>query len=126
MKDRPNIDRPAVQKRWHARGFSCGLWIDHSGRTWVGSPHQADQLIMVLSGDVELEIQGKRFRPEIGEEVCIPAQASHTIRILSRQTTRWLYGQKLGVDIMKALQEERRTLRHHGDDRPSPVVPLAQ
>jgi len=89
------IERSQVEKDWHARGFSCGVWIDHVGRAWNDGHHETDELFMALDGEIELEVQGRRYKPEIGEEVLIPAYVPHIIRNVGRKTAQWLYGQKL-------------------------------
>jgi len=87
------IDRSDVAKDWHARGFSCGLWIDHAGREWSNHPRQTDELFMIMSGELELELEGQSIRPLGGEEILIPAGMPHTIRNIGGETARWLYGQ---------------------------------
>ena len=95
MKTARVIERSEIEKDWHARGFTCGLWIDHAGRSWNGTPNQTEELFMALSGKLELEIEGSRFQPEIGEEIRIPPNVEHTIKNVGGKTARWLYGQKL-------------------------------
>jgi mannose-6-phosphate isomerase-like protein (cupin superfamily) len=55
-----------------------------------------DELFMVVEGEVELEMQGRAFRPAIGEEVLIPARAVHTVRNVGSSIARWLYGYRKG------------------------------
>jgi uncharacterized cupin superfamily protein len=88
------IDRSTVAKDWHARGFSCGLWIDHAGREWSCHPHETDELFMIMSGELELEMDGTSSQPSVGEEIRIPAGMHHTIRNIGGKTARWLYGQR--------------------------------
>ena len=77
---------------WRARGFSCGLWTDAPGQVWADYVHDVDELVMVVEGDVEFEIDGRRCRPPPGEELLIPARARHTVRNLGHGESRWLYG----------------------------------
>jgi mannose-6-phosphate isomerase-like protein (cupin superfamily) len=93
MEDFSNIDRSTVEKDWHARGFSCGMWIDHAGREWRDAVHETDDLFLAISGKLELEINGERFQPSVGEEIHIPGGVSYTIRNIGGTTARWLYGQ---------------------------------
>ena len=86
------IDRSNVAKDWHARGFSCGLWIDHAGREWSYQAQETDELFMMMSGELELEIEGQNIQPTVGEEILIPAGMSHLIRNIEGKTARWLYG----------------------------------
>jgi quercetin dioxygenase-like cupin family protein len=81
-----------VAERWRARGFSCGLWIDPPGQKWLDFVHEVDELVMIVEGEVEFEIEGDVHRPAPGEEVLIPAHARHSVRTLGSGGSRWLYG----------------------------------
>jgi len=89
-----SLDHSAIAKDWHARGFSCGLWIDHAGREWSCHPRQTDELFMIISGKLELEMEGQTIQPDLGEEIRIPAGMPHTIRNIGGKTARWVYGQQ--------------------------------
>ena len=107
MEGYPIIDRSTVAKDWHARGFSCGMWIDHAGREWKDTTHETDELFMAMSGELELEMKGERLHPSVGEEIHIPGGMSYSIRNIGGTTARWLYGQKrkpaASLDPIKAI-----------------------
>ncbi len=86
------VDGEAVARRWSARGFSCGLWVDPPGQVWEDYVHQADELVLLVEGQVEFEVDGEVHRPRTGEELLIPAGARHTVRNVGAGTSRWLYG----------------------------------
>ncbi len=88
------FDPEAIRRQWAARGFSCDLWVDPPGRVWRDFVHQTNELIMIVEGEQEFEMNGRRYRPPIGEELLIPAGTKHTARNLGRNTSRWLYGYK--------------------------------
>lgn len=88
------VDRAAIAREWARRGFSCDLWVDPPGQTWEGYVHDVDELVMVVEGEVEFEFNGHRLRPRAGEELLIPAHATHGVRNLGSGTSRWLYGYK--------------------------------
>jgi mannose-6-phosphate isomerase-like protein (cupin superfamily) len=88
------VDPESVGQLWAARGFSCGLWVDPPGRVWADFVHDRDELVMVVEGAQEFEMNGRRYRPSIGEELLIPAGTRHTARNVGRITSRWLYGYK--------------------------------
>ena len=89
-----DTDRTALERRWRERGFSCELWTDPPEQVWTDFVHEVDELLMVVEGELEVEIEGQRTRPARGQEVLIPARALHTVRNLGGTTARWLYGYK--------------------------------
>ncbi|MFC6632261.1 cupin domain-containing protein [Microbulbifer taiwanensis] len=88
------MDRKSVEKGWAARGFSCDLWVDPPGQCWEDFVHRTDELLMLVEGALEVEIDGRVHRPQIGEELLIPAGAHHSVRNTGSVTARWLYGYK--------------------------------
>ena len=92
MSTAKEVDREKVAKDWKARGFSCDLWVDPPGQVWEDYLHSTDELLMLMEGKLELEMQGKTLRPAVGEEVLIPAHTSHTVRNTGGTTARWLFG----------------------------------
>jgi quercetin dioxygenase-like cupin family protein len=87
-----NINQNDVAKGWAARGFSCALWIDPPGQCWEDFVHSTDELVLVVDGQLEFEIEGEVHHPGIGDELYIPAGAVHSVRNIGRSTARWLYG----------------------------------
>ena len=83
-----------VEKGWKARGFSCDLWIDPPNQSWEDFVHPADELLMIVQGKLELEMQGRAFYPKVEEYVFIPAKVLHSVRNIGGTTARWLYGYK--------------------------------
>ena len=61
-------------------------------RRWEDSVHNTDEVVMVVDGDVELEIGGQVYHPKPGEELFIPSGVVHSVRNIVRTTGRWLYG----------------------------------
>ncbi len=90
------VDQAQIEREWRTRGFSCGLWVDPPGQVWEDYVHSTDELLLVLEGELELEMQGRSFRPATGEEVLIPARVTHSVRNVGGTTARWLYGYKNG------------------------------
>jgi len=88
------VDQHSVSVDWAARGFSCDLWVDPPSQCWEDFTHATDELVSVVEGDVELEIEGDIIHPKPGEELLIPAGARHSVRNRGATTSRWLYGYK--------------------------------
>jgi uncharacterized cupin superfamily protein len=87
-------DQAKAKKDWAARGFSCDLWVEPPGRVWADFVHETDELVMLLEGEEDFEMNGEKYRPEAGEEFLIPAGTTHTARNAGKPTSRWLYGYK--------------------------------
>ena len=90
------IDKEKVRRDWASKGFSCDLWIDPPGRVWADFVHKTDELVMLVEGEEEFEINGKKYKLKVGEELLIPAGVNHTARNIGSVTSRWLYGYKRG------------------------------
>lgn len=86
------MNQKDISRNWAARGFSCDLWVDPPGQRWEGYVHATDELVMVMEGEVEFEIDGTVHHPAIGEELFIPVGAVHSVRNIGNTTARWLYG----------------------------------
>jgi quercetin dioxygenase-like cupin family protein len=91
VNDQPP-DPSAIAADWRARGFSCEVWTDPPGQVWADFVHAVDELVMIIDGEVEVELGGNIYRPEPGEELSIPAGAPHTVRNTGSATSHWLFG----------------------------------
>ena len=47
--------------------------------------------MIFVEGEIEVEIEGESQRPQIGEEVFIPAIAVHTVRNVGLTNSVWYY-----------------------------------
>ena len=86
------VNRDQIATEWSARGFSCDVWADPAGQRWEDFTHATDELVLVLEGVMEFEVEGCARRPPAGEELLIPAGAVHSARNVGATTARWLYG----------------------------------
>ena len=50
---------------------------------------------MLAEGEIEIEIEGKSQKPQIGEEVFIPANANHKERNAGSVGNVWYYEYKI-------------------------------
>ena len=82
-------------QRWRDRGFTCELWVDPPEATWEDFVHDTDELVMLLDGQVTIEIAGRILRLEVGQEVMLPAGVRHTVRNVGGTSARWLYGYRI-------------------------------
>ena len=85
---------PEIRADWARRGFSFEYWIDPPGQTWRDFGHRVDELLMLVEGEIELELDGRVMRPALGEEVLIGAGVRHTVRNVGGTSNRWCFGYK--------------------------------
>ena len=86
------MDHKQIAAGWAARGFSCEIWVDPPGQRWEDFTHATDELVIVLEGEMEFEIDGHATHPQPGDELLIPVGAVHSARNVGSTTARWLYG----------------------------------
>ena len=86
------INQDNVSLDWMARGYSCDLWVDPPGQRWEDFVHETDELVIVVEGELEFEINGKINHPKVGEELYISAGTLHSVRNIGSSTAKWLYG----------------------------------
>ncbi len=91
-REREMRNRQQIAADWAARGCSCELWTDPPGQRWEDFTHATDELVTVLEGDMEFEVEGQVHHPQLGEELLIPAGAVHSARNIGSMTAHWLYG----------------------------------
>ena len=85
--------KPAqIKQDWLSRGYSFGVFRDPPGQVWADFVHKTDELVVLAEGEIEVEIEGKAQRPQLGEEVFIPANAVHTVRNVGQRNNVWYYG----------------------------------
>jgi cupin 2 domain-containing protein len=84
-----------IQHVWAERGYNFTLWTDPPGQVWADFVHEVDELVLLLAGDLELSFLGQMIRPQVGEEVFIPAGVRHTVRNIGTTPNRWCYGYKV-------------------------------
>ena len=63
-----------IKQDWNSRGYSFGFFRDPPGQVWADFVHQTDELVVLAEGEIEVEIEGKAERFQIGEMVFIPAK----------------------------------------------------
>ena len=80
-----------IKEDWYSRGYSFGVFKDPPGRVWTDFVHKTDELVVLAEGELEVEIEGKEQRPQIGEEVFIPANAVHTVRNVGVGNNVWFF-----------------------------------
>ena len=86
---------PRIKVAWAQRGFSFEHWNDPPGRVWRDFVHEVDELVMLIEGEIEIELAGITVRPQLGEEVLIPAHTRHTVTNVGEVPNRWCFGYRV-------------------------------
>tara|TARA_R110002094_G_scaffold81804_3_gene86933 strand:+ start:1679 stop:1966 length:288 start_codon:yes stop_codon:yes gene_type:complete len=86
------IHLEAVQADWASRGFTCELWIDPPDQVWHDFVHDVDELVFLLEGTCQIELDNRTIRMQAGDELTIPAGTRHTVRNCGDGAARWLHG----------------------------------
>jgi len=86
------IHEKRLAEDWAKRGFSCDLWIDPRGQRREDFVLDTDEIVLVVEGKMEFEVEGQVQYPKAGQELLIPAGAYHFARNVSPSTARWFYG----------------------------------
>ena len=56
-----------IKQNWNSRGYSFGVFRDPPGQVWADFVHRTDELVVLAEGEIEVEIEGKAERFQIGE-----------------------------------------------------------
>ncbi len=68
-----------IENTLEQRGFEVVERVLATGRVRTDAVHPIDEMIVVLDGDVEIDVGGITRCPDPGEEVLLPAGTVHTI-----------------------------------------------
>ena len=63
-----------IKQYWHSRGYSFSVLREPPSQVWANFVHWTDELVVLAEGEIEVEIEGKAERFQIGEMVFIPAK----------------------------------------------------
>ena len=84
-----------IKQDWNSSGYSFRVFRDPPGQVWADFVHRTDELVVLAEGEIVIEIEGMAQRPQIGQEVFIPANAVHTVRNIGRTNNVWYYGYRI-------------------------------
>ena len=51
------VDQETVATEWQSRGYSCHIFIDPPGQAWNDFVHGTNELVTVISGRLQLDIE---------------------------------------------------------------------
>jgi len=86
------INAGNVADNWKERGFSCDIYNDVPGQQWLDFVHQTNELVMVLEGQLNIQVAEEAFIANPGDEVFIPSNTNHSLHNIYQGETKWFYG----------------------------------
>lgn len=81
-----------VAQDWRARGYDCRPFVDPPGQEWNDFVHATNELVTVAEGRLRLTVGDQTLFADPGDEIFIPSGVLHSVKNVSSQTTRWLFG----------------------------------
>ncbi len=57
-----------IKQDWNSRGYSFGVFRDPPGQVWADFFHKSGELVVLAEGEIEVEIEGKLYKPKIVEK----------------------------------------------------------
>ena len=86
------VETALVRADWAARGYSCHEFNDPPGQAWNDFVHDTGEVVTVVKGCLELQVEAERFVVGPGDEGFIPKGVCHSVRNLDAGSTLWLFG----------------------------------
>lgn len=90
-------ERPSaieLRKRLEEEGYSVFEWSDAPGTHYKAHRHAEDQSHWIISGELELRIQGETYTLRAGDRDFLPANTVHSAFVPGSQPVRYLIGAK--------------------------------
>ena len=66
--------------------------MDSPGQEWNDFVHGANELVVVAKGRLKMSVGEQSFIVEEGDEIFIPKGELHSLKNISSEMTKWLYG----------------------------------
>ena len=63
-----------IKQYWHSRGYSFSVFREPPSQVWADFVHRTDELVVLAEGEIEVEIEGKAERFQIGKMIFILAK----------------------------------------------------
>ena len=84
-----------LEINWKERGYSFDVGDIKVGDGVDRAVHDnKDELVVIVSGELEVTIDTNTFHPELGQEIFIPAKATHSLKNIGLVDSKICYGYK--------------------------------
>jgi quercetin dioxygenase-like cupin family protein len=89
---RPNARE--LKESLEAEGYSVFEWSDSPGTTYEPHSHDEDQSHWIISGSLQLTVEGQAYTLEEGDRDFLPARTTHAAFVPGDTPVRYLIGSK--------------------------------
>lgn len=83
-----------LRKLLEAEGYSVFDWSDAPGTRYGAHRHAEDQSHWIVSGELELRVQGEVYTLRAGDRDFLPAGMVHSAFVPGQEPVRYLVGAK--------------------------------
>jgi quercetin dioxygenase-like cupin family protein len=90
--ERPNL--ASLIERLQREGYSVFQWSDEPGAVYGPHSHPEDQSHWIISGALELTVDGESYTLRAGDRDFLPANTMHSAFVPGDEPVRYLIGAK--------------------------------
>ena len=87
-------DLKELRHEMEHEGYSVIEWSDAPGTVYGSHRHETDQSHWVISGELELKVEGETYHLHAGDRDFMPANTSHSAFVPGTKPVRYLIGVK--------------------------------
>ncbi|HET6889512.1 MAG TPA: cupin domain-containing protein [Pyrinomonadaceae bacterium] len=91
-KDKP--EGRVLRQRLIKEGYNVFEWSDAPGTVYGRHSHAEDQSHWIISGALELTVEGETYTLRAGDRDFLPANTTHSAFVPGNQPVRYLIGSK--------------------------------
>jgi quercetin dioxygenase-like cupin family protein len=87
-------DAAELRKRLESEGYSVSEWSDAAATVYESHAHETDQTHWIISGELQLTVDGETYQLLPGDRDFLPANTAHAAFVPGRVPVRYLIGVK--------------------------------
>lgn len=87
-------DARELRRRMEAEGYSVSQWSDAPGALYEAHAHANDQTHWIISGAIEMRVEGETYTLRAGDRDFLPANTEHAAFVPGDSEVVYLIGVK--------------------------------
>jgi len=81
-----------LRARLESEGYSVSEWSDAPGTVYQSHVHETDQTHWIVSGELQLTVDGESYELRAGDRDFLSANTSHAAFVPGKEPVRYLIG----------------------------------